>query len=106
MRRWLELCRAPLFCAGSLAWQIVAQDRAGYTMKGLVWYYYRVDLSLLVLYSFALVTADGGNAPLGQGPAASPPPPSRPHTTTPFPNHMKHTPHHPCCEYPLVVTTV
>jgi hypothetical protein len=54
MRRWLELCRAPLFCAGSLAWQIVAQDRAGYTMKGLVWYYYRVDLSLLVLYSFAL----------------------------------------------------
>ena len=84
MRRWLELCRAPLFCAGSLAWQIVAQDRAGYTMKGLVWYYYRVDLSLLVLYSFALVTADGGNAPLGQK-ARGGLPPLLPHALTQLP---------------------
>ena len=53
-----------------------------------------------------VVTADGGNAPLGHGPAVSPPPPSRPHTTTPFPNHITHNPHHPCYEYPLVVTTV
>jgi len=38
-----------------------------------------------------VVTADGGNAPPGQGPAASPPPPSHPHTTTPFPNHIHET---------------
>jgi hypothetical protein len=35
-----------------------------------------------------VVTADGGNAPLGQGQAVSPPPPSRPHTTTPLPRHI------------------
>jgi len=38
-----------------------------------------------------VVTADGGNAPLGHGPAVSPPPPSRPHTTTPFPHHISTT---------------
>ena len=37
------------------------------------------------------VTADGGNTPLGQGQAVSPPPPSRPHTTTPFPQHISIT---------------
>ena len=31
------------------------------------------------------------NAPLGQGQAVSPPPPSRPHTTTPFPQHISIT---------------
>ena len=53
-------------------------------MKGLVWYYYRVDLSLLVLYSFALVTADGGNAPLGQK-ARGGLPPLLPHALTQLP---------------------
>ena len=37
------------------------------------------------------VTADGGYTPLGQGQAVSPPPPSRPHTTTPFPQHISIT---------------
>ena len=43
-------------------------------------------------WAWGVVTADGGNAPLGLGPAVSPPPPSRPRATTPFPNHIN-TPH-------------
>ena len=41
-----------------------------------------------------VVMADGGNAPLGHARPSGlpPPPPSRPRTTTPFPNHIN-TPH-------------
>jgi len=52
-----------------------------------------------------VVTADGGNAPPGHGPAVSPPSLAPSHNY-PFPPPHQHNPHHPCCESLLVAFTV
>jgi hypothetical protein len=54
-----------------------------------------------------VVTADGGDAPLGwPRPGGLPPPSLTPPHNHPFPKPHKHTPHPPCCEYSLVASTV